>query len=170
MKKLLLSALLLLAFTTTNAQNKFSVDVNYPFLIGDNSTSDALNGTIDLGVKWNFIHISKLDLGLGVDYGYLNGDTFDGNASYVKPKVNAEIKILKLSPYAQLGYTFVNTSFDGGGSASNDGINATIGLKWHIFIPKLYINAAYDYTSFSDGDGSYEKSFAIGKIGIGLQL
>lgn len=180
MKKisLLISAvLILLVFDNAIGQhNKFSIDINLPKTSGDSFIEDDYDGITSLGLKYNVLNISKLDIGFSANIGVLNKP--DVNVFMFKPRVSTEIKVWKINPYLGVGYAFFNFSEDPTGTGigevdkSKNGVNLNVGLKFHL-ISKLYINFGIDYTKFraeDEIDNEYYRNVKIFDLGIGIQL
>ena len=104
---------------------KWSVEANYPISIGVGLGNDA-SGVIDFGVKYRFLDFNIVKIGAGINAGVYTEDTkdyrdpssydFTGTHWLIQPKVFAEFAIpgvKRLHPSIGLGYTFVQSKYDG---------------------------------------------------------
>ena len=162
--------------------NKLSIDLNVPIQpFGDNFIRQNYDGIIDMGLKYNFLNVSKIDFGISSDialFDMVDASMFDTRTKLImfRPRISGEIKISKLNPYAGIGYSLLYFNvvdkpddFDN----TSDGLNFNVGLKFHI-MSKLYLNLGYDFIKIrTEGNiinNSYNRNIQILDLGFGLQL
>ena len=192
--KLRILFLFLLFSLFSNAQtSKFSVEAAYPLPIDQNFLGDHFNGIGDLGLKYRIKNLQVINIGVSV-----NGSmyTYDDTVSFaelpvsdfkttlymIQPRAWAEInlkKIIKIHPFAGIGYTFLmaKRDFDSDAysddSTSQSGVNLNVGLSYDIF-PKVYLFGSYDYTMLTELDGApsttYNTKASVLKLGVGVRL
>jgi opacity protein-like surface antigen len=183
MKRLAILFSLTSLFFTTNSiaqNNRFSIDLNALKLVGDNYISNNYKSNIDIGVKYNFFNISKLDIGLSGNFAMVSKSGPDVNLLMIRPRISTEIKVWKISPYFGIGYSYyyfqnlVDSSIPSAEHVDNsrDGLNVNLGFKVYI-IPKLYLNFGYDFVKLR-AEGryyiSYNTNFPMLDFGIGYQF
>ncbi|MBT9186873.1 outer membrane beta-barrel protein [Zobellia russellii] len=205
MKKIyFLSALIFFLSASLFAQDhKWSVEANYPFSSGDDLGNDA-KGIIDLGVKYRFLDFNIVKIGAGINTGIYKADTKDFNdpSSYdytethwlIKPEVFAEFSIpgaKKLHPSIGLGYTFVESKYDGvfdygpneppfpGAhkiTESEGGINVNLGLSYDItkrFFLKTQVDLIRNVADKTKGEGETLRNIehiSLIKVGVGFRF
>ncbi|WP_289037967.1 outer membrane beta-barrel protein [uncultured Zobellia sp.] len=170
MKKIyFLSVLIFFLGASLFAQDyKWSVEANYPLSVGDELGNDA-PGIIDLGVKYRFLDFNIVKVGAGINAGVFKENIndqvnptnvdFDETNWLIQPKVFAEFNIpavQKLHPSIGLGYTFIESKYDGfisnqsyKNTVSSGGINLNLGLSYDI-TNRLFLQAQYDYVRDND--------------------
>jgi hypothetical protein len=177
MKRVFIVGLLIISCFKGFSQNsKLSLDINYPIPVGDNFIGKNYNGIFDLGIKYNFVKISKFRLGMSANIGQLvfHSD-IPVKALMMKPRINAELTFGKLIPYAGIGYSFFNYNVDSNSSdidKTNDGININLGLKFNI-VSKVYLNFGFDFIKFRTEEmvnNSYNRNIEIFEIGVGIGI
>jgi len=128
MKKLYILTILGFFFSATIvAQDKeWSVEVNYPFSVGD-VINNVAPGVIDLGIKYRFLDLNTVKIGAGLNVGAFNTNLIDTSDIMlfdieetnwlIQPKIFAELnipRIPKLHPrfFLQVQYDYVRTKGD----------------------------------------------------------
>ncbi|WP_298474845.1 hypothetical protein [uncultured Maribacter sp.] len=104
---------------------KWSVEANYPLSVGDELGNDA-PGIADVGIKYRFLDFNIVKIGAGINTGvfkeniksYTDPKTYDFDETnwIIQPKIFAEFTIpgiRKLRPSIGLGYSFIETKYDG---------------------------------------------------------
>lgn len=164
MKLKLLFLFIIFSSVTIYAQDyKWSVEVNYPISVGDKLGNDD-TGIIDVGVKYRFLDLNLVKIGVGANVGLFRDNivigflpetyNFDETDWLIQPKIFAEFKVPTLekwSPSIGLGYTFVETRLKDnldignvGGSYSTGDLNLSLGLSYDIS-KRFFAQAQYDY-------------------------
>lgn len=177
---------------------KWSVEANYPISVGDGLGNDN-PGIVDLGLKYRFVDLNIVALGVGVNAGVFhdniksyteNGSDFDETNLFIHPKVFAEFNIPglnELRPSIGLGYTIVRSKFDGtlgnfadspeeaiiSATNSDGGLNLNLGLSYDIS-KRFYIQAQYDYIRlnqrFDDSQRNRNLDLGLLKFGFGFRF
>ncbi|WP_419213322.1 outer membrane protein [Maribacter sp. X9] len=177
MKRLLLiSALTLSTYFLHSQDQKWSLEANYPLNLVDGSASgiNNLNGILDLGLKYRFIELGPVNLGMGLNTSFLkknNNFTFgtpDSNdlgydykakTYLLQPKLFMEMPIpglTKLKPQLGIGYSVVfdDTYFKDGetvvfdNSETDGALNLNLGLSYDIS-SRIFIQIQYDYLNIA---------------------
>ncbi len=172
-KTFLLSVFILLLIISSqiNAQtNKLSFDLNFIKPFGNNFIGENHNELgLGVGVKYNFIDISKLNIGVSENVGLIG----DSDILTFNTGLSMETRILKFSPYIGLGYSFFSYSMEYVSEKSNDGPTINLGLKFHI-LPKLFANISYDFVKFRVKEPAvdipYNRNIQLFNLGVGFQL
>ncbi|WP_116771689.1 outer membrane protein [Maribacter litoralis] len=179
MKRLLLTSFLVLTSIITNAQDqKWSVEANYPLNVSDDLGFSELNGVVDLGIKYRFVELGAVNIGVGISAAYLKNqdewtyfdqENVNVNNDYkvkkllIQPKVFAELAIpgfAKLKPQIALGYSIVKDDYyykSGNNSevdnnSTDGGLNLNLGLSYDIS-NRFFIQIQYDYLNVNvNGD------------------
>ncbi|MGB5436518.1 MAG: outer membrane beta-barrel protein [Maribacter sp.] len=177
---------------------KWSVEANYPISVGDGLGNDN-PGIVDLGLKYRFVDLNIVTLGIGVNAGIFhdninsftaNGSDFDETNLFIQPKAFAEFNIPglnKLRPSIGLGYTIVRSKYDGtigyfadspeeaiiSETNSDGGLNLNLGLSYD-FSTRFYIQAQYDYIRlnqrFDDSQRNKDLNLGLLKFGFGFRF
>lgn len=189
--KLLLGLLFLVSLTAFAQDKKWSVEANYPVSIAGDLGNDN-PGVIDLGIKYRFLDLKVAKIGAGFNVGVLSDrlqsfDGFNGMPSssdfretnwLFQPKLFSEFQIAgipKLRPSIGLGYTFINSHFEGraGGETFDDtntdsGFNFNVGLSYDLS-DKFFIQGQYDNIRHSPG---FRPDYNLGflKFGLGFRF
>jgi opacity protein-like surface antigen len=176
MKKTLLTFLIISSCLTGFSQNsRLFLDINLPFPIGDNFIGKNYKGVFDLGFKFNMVKISKLKLGISNNVGLLNYPQVPVHALMIKPRLNAELGLKKITPYAGIGYslfTYYYSPISPGIDKTNDGLNINFGLRYNL-ISIIYVKLDYDFIKFRTEkmvNTSYNRNIMILNAGIGIKL
>ncbi len=193
--KILLFSLVLCASFMVNAQDfRWSTEVNYPISVGDELGNDV-PGILDIGVKYRFLDLAFARLGVGINAGVYHDNIsspfpvpdpydFDETNWLIQPKAFIDFKIPaleKLTPFIGLGYTIIESKFDGDfPSEGNDvtetstdgGLNINLGLACDI-ANRFFIQMQYDYirNSMDLGDLPDQKqNLGYLKLGAGFRF
>ena len=192
MKQKLLLALLIFSIKSFSQDSKLSVEMNFPIPIDQNFIGKSYNGIIDIGAKYRFAEINKINIGASINGGILVNNTNENNGfqdfkvtSYlIQPKVFAELKIESISkfhPFAGFGYTFMifdasgtNNGFDvSDSSGTQSGINANFGIAYDI-TNRIFAEIQYDYVKLkADNEApntKFNTSVNLLKVGLGFRL
>lgn len=194
MKIKFLSALLLFSVISIAQTSKFSIEAAYPLPIDNYFLGDHFKGVADLGLKYRIKNLQVVNIGVSV-----NGSMFTYSDTYafaelpvtdfkttlymIQPRAYAEInlkKIIKIHPFAGIGYTFLmaKRDFDSNefedDSTTQSGPNLTLGLSYDIF-PKVYLFGSYDYIMLTELDSNipsttYNTKASVLKLGLGVRL
>ena len=196
MKKLYILTILGFFFSATIvAQDKeWSVEVNYPFSVGD-VINNVAPGVIDLGIKYRFLDLNTVKIGAGLNVGAFNTNLIDTSDIMlfdieetnwlIQPKIFAELnipRIPKLHPSIGFGYTFLESKYEGSFSNetinntySEGGFNANIGLSYDI-VKRFFLQVQYDYVR-TKGDYIFEEDIVVVKqnlefikLGVGFRF
>ncbi|RKN82673.1 outer membrane protein [Ulvibacterium marinum] len=158
-KKLLLGLLLLLSLQAISQDKNWSVEANYPILIGDDYLQDY-NGLLDLGLSYRFISLGIFDIGVGINGGIfrnVNGRNSNikvvGEEFYLQPRAFTELKLLRFRPSFGIGYSIWNSRLEVeengenviDSSDSDGGLNVNLGISYDI-TKSFFIKAQYDFT------------------------
>lgn len=191
MKFKILSLFLLFSLFSNAQTSKFCIEAAYPVPIDQNFLGDHFTGVGDLGLKYRIKNLQVINIGVSVngsmytysDQGYyedIGNDNFKTTLYLIQPRAWAEInlkKIIKIHPFAGIGYTFLMAKQDWEGlpdqSTSQSGVNLNLGLSYDIF-PKVYLFGSYDYTMLMELDGApsttYNTKASVLKLGVGVRL
>jgi hypothetical protein len=162
-------------FSGFSQNSKLHIDVNYPFPIGDNFIGKNYHGVIDLGIRYMPIKVSKIKLGISTNVGILNYPQIPVRVLMIKPRLNAELGLKKLTPYAGIGYSFFKYNYSStfpDTDKTNDGFNLNLGFRYNL-ISILYLKLDYDFIKFRIEqlpDISYNKNIMIINVGIGFSI
>ncbi len=159
-RKLLLAIVLLFTINGIAQDQRWSVEANYSVI-----PPEGLGGRdniTDLGLRYRFIDLEFVALGVGLNAGFSrlrvkdNVATLSDTKSYfVQPKVFAEFRIpgiKRLRPNVGLGYSIVNRDFESNLSAWNDtngGLNLNLGLSYDIS-KRFFVQVQYDFINLRD--------------------
>jgi hypothetical protein len=175
---------------TTFAQDKkWTMEANYPISIAGNLGNDN-PGVIDLGIEYRFLDLKVAKIGAGfnagVFYDKLQSGLFDPATSrdftetnwLFQPKLFSEFQIAgipKLRPSIGLGYTIINSHFEGraGGETFDDtntdsGFNFNVGLSYDLS-DKFFIQGQYDYKRYSQAPRP-DVDLGFLKFGLGFRF
>jgi hypothetical protein len=153
---------------------RLNVDVNIPFPVGHNIIEKDYNGVIDVGMKYNFIEISKLRFGISLNTGLIKNSDVSVSTLMLKPRLNAELEILKITPSVGVGYSVFKYFMDNpsGQDKTNDGLNFNFGIRYRI-ISVIYINFSCDVIKFRTekaiSNNNYD-NFKNFEIGLGISI
>lgn len=177
MKRFLLVMFLVMFTFCVSAQNKkWSVEANYPLNLVDGSASgiNNLDGILDLGLKYRFMELGPVNLGMGISTSFLKRtDNFNfGNQSnndlefvykaktyLLQPKLFIELPIpglTKLKPQFAIGYSIIfdDVYYDNGetpvfdDSETDGALNLNLGLSYDIS-SRIFIQLQYDYLNIA---------------------
>ena len=181
-KKLLFGILLVTSVYTFAQDQKWSVEANYPFNLTTNKAISSLNGVIDLGIKYRFLDLGPVNLGVGINgsllknydkFTYGNGNNNSVESDYraktflLQPKIFAELAIPgipKLKPQLALGYSVViddqyyknDDTIIYDDIVSDGGLNLNLGLSYDIS-KRFFVQVQYDYINiFRKGESVFE--------------
>mgnify|MGYP000176843661 FL=1 len=198
MKKKLLLGILLSTTVYTFAQDRnWSVDVNYPINLNGSGVLNGIDGTIDVGLKYRFLHTDIVHLGLAVSGGFTsdspgpnNSDTFKSRTYFFQPKIFAEFDlpiVSKLHPNVGLGYSVVSFNYSGSIGTTDfsnrgntdGGLNFEAGLSYDI-TSRFFVQAQYDLIRLQvkdevvfDGERvnfDFDESISRLKVGVGFRF
>ncbi|CAM4158092.1 outer membrane beta-barrel protein [Zobellia roscoffensis] len=174
---------------------KWSVEASYPISVGDEIGNDA-PGIIDVGVRYRFLDFNIVKIGAGINAGVFKKNIsdefepvftdFDETNWLIQPKVFAEFTIpgiQKLHPSVGLGYTYIESKFEGESYAfgsfentvSYGGLNLNLGVSYDI-TNRLFVQAQYDFVRYRDERNSegqeYTAEYNLGylKFGAGFRF
>lgn len=179
-QKICLTLLLtILTITTYSQDSKISTELNYPIPIDNNFIGENFNGIVDLGIKFRFVDLAPIKLGVSFNGGILNRKTeFQGAkvSNYIlQPRIFGELNlesIEKIHPHLGLGYTIMVFEF-AGGSDNQNGFNLNFGCSYD-FTEKFFAQLQYDYVKLGAEDNipntKFNTNVNILKIGIGFRL
>ncbi|MBT0608624.1 outer membrane beta-barrel protein [Aequorivita echinoideorum] len=189
-QNLLLTLLLIFTINTYSQDSKFSIEANYPITIDNNFLQDAY-GIVDIGLKYRFVELNPIKIGVSLNGGVLIDNSNQNNSPQdflvttyiIQPKVFGELNlesIEKLHPFLGLGYTFMNYQLSGsnngidvsGISENLSGFGLNLGVAYDIS-NKIFVQVQYDFTKLNIKDGPNEKfntNVNLLKIGIGLKI
>lgn len=167
------------------------MEANYPISIAGNLGNDN-PGFIKLGIKYRFLDLKVAKIGEGFNAGVLTDNiiSFDGfdrmpsssdfrETNWLfQPKLFSEFQIAgipKLRTSIGLGYTFINSHFEGraGGETldagnSESGFNFNVGLSYD-FSDKFFIQGQYDYIRYSQAPRP-DVDLGFLKFGLGFRF
>ena len=174
---------------------KWSVEANYPISVGDEIGNDA-PGLLDFGIKYRFLDLKIVKIGAGINAGVFKKNIsddfkpvftdFDETNWLIQPKVFAEFTIpgiQKLHPSVGLGYTFIESKFEGesfnlgsfDNTESSGGINLNVGLSYDI-AKRFFLQAQYDYIrekdtyNYEGQDLKVKRDLGYLKFGVGFRF
>jgi hypothetical protein len=181
-KHYFLSILLVLLFYTLSAQDKkWSVEASYPISVGDEFDLDG-RAILDLGVRYRFLEFGNFELGASLNASMFYSDTqftagsfegellFDYNQSHIflQPRIFLEPHIPGLDwlhPSIGLGYTWDFYKFSGISASENSdfsdtegGLNINLGISYDVY-RNWFLQLQYDYIRL-------EKEFSDDNIGL----
>jgi outer membrane protein W len=190
-QSLLLAVLFVFTINSFSQNSKFSIEANYPILIDNNFIGEDAYGIIDVGLKYRFIELNPVKIGISINGGVLvdNSNQNKSPQDYlittyiIQPKMFAEFdieSIEKLHPFLGIGYTFLNFQLSG----SNKGIDVSgesdnlsgFGLNFGIIYDltnKMFIHAQYDFTKLNVDDVpdiKFNTNVNLLKVGIGFRI
>jgi len=197
MKKFLFTSILIFTLFFVQAQDqKWSIEANYPVMLNDNNINNS-SAAIDIGLKYRLVNIPLVNLGIGINSGFIFDKSNDSSLDYknntyiIQPQVFGEFKLPfapKLHPLVGMGYSIVsqNVSGDFGSgdftysSGADGGFNINLGATYDI-TKSFFVNANYDYINllvkddYEDANGqvmSFENKIKLDrlKIGVGFRL
>lgn len=188
MKLKLLSITLFIFSIASVAQNqKLSIEASYPFSSNNNIEDGSLKGVVDFGLKYRFIQLNALQLGVSLNATAVNDSesfvneldpmlNFSAKATglFFHSKIFAEFNIKsidKLHPTIGIGYTHGTAELSISSLGNNitekdttNGIGFTIGTLYD-FSSKFFGLVQYD-ASFLSKDFEL---FAL-RLGIGFRI
>ena len=192
-QKLLLALLLIFSIKSFSQYSKFSLELNYPIPIDDNLIGRNYNGIIDAGLKYRFVNLDFMNIGVSLNAGmYKNTkddrvQPFDVTTYIFSPRIYSEFNIKslpKFHPSVGLGYSILNSQADVdrfnnqnnlsvSSSESENGINLNFGIAYDI-TRKLFAQVQYDFIKIGVDnevpDIKYNTNINILKIGLGYRL
>ncbi|WP_282160081.1 outer membrane protein [Ulvibacterium marinum] len=166
-KKLLLGLLLLLSLQAISQDKNWSVEANYPILLGDDYL-DEYNGLLDLGLNYRFVRLGVFEIGAGINGGIFqnkNGRNsniiVDGKAFYIQPRVFTELHLRRFRPSFGIGYSIWNEDIEADligdnfepfdYNDTNGGLNINLGVSFDI-TKHFFVKAQYDFTRLNIRD------------------
>ena len=192
-KKLLLGLLLLLSQQAISQDKNWSVEANYPILLGDDYLQDY-NGLLDLGLNYRFISLGIFDIGVGINGGLFRNDNgrnsnfrIIGEAFYLQPRAFTELKLARFRPSLGVGYSIWNSGVEveengeiiSDNSDSNGGLNVNLGISYDI-TKRFFVKVQYDFTrlnvrdTFEQGGEAFDveinENVDIIKLGVGFRF
>lgn len=194
-QKLILAALLILAIKSFSQNSKVSLELNYPITIDENFIGKNSNGVVDAGIKFRFVKLDVVNIGLSFNVGiYRNSkedrvQPFDVTTYIFSPRIYTEFNIksmTKFHPSVGLGYSIVNAKADENlnrfnsqndlfveSTQSVSGINLNLGLLYDL-THKLFVQVQYDFIKVGVDNGvpdiTYNTNINLFKIGIGYRF
>ena len=192
-QKLLLTFLLIFTIKAFSQDSKFSIELNYPIPIDDNLIGRNYNGIVDAGIKYRFVNLDYMNVGVSFNAGmYKNSKNdrvqpFDVTSYIFSPRIYSEFKIKsisKLRPYVGLGYSILKFKADVdrfnsqnnlsiSSSESENGINLNFGIAYDL-TNQLFAQIQYDFIKIGVNseipDIKYNTNINILKIGLGYRL
>lgn len=197
LKFILIASLVLMAQFSFSQESKFSAEANFPFSVGNNYFGKDYSGIIDLGVKYRFLELSKINIGISVNGSYFKKKAERYIPSYpseqqdpykaseinnftILPRLFAEMNIEslpKFRPFIGLGYSVLifNAASNSGQATSSKtltGINGNLGVSY-MLTTKLFAQVLYDYIQLSDEKDHGQpdaNNISILKLGMGIML
>jgi len=189
--KLLLGLLFLLSIQAFSQEKKWSVEANYPLILGDDYPF-GYDGLADLGIKYRIKSFGLFNIGAGVNTGLLvrhsrSFEDLKGRLFYIQPTVFTEMNLNKFHPFVGLGYSFWNENVTGKLDAQNEvdfheslgGLNVNVGLSYDI-TKSIFVKAQYDYTRLRANDTfnlegqnvDFKRKENVGflKFGVGIRF
>ncbi|NAS32836.1 outer membrane beta-barrel protein [Flavobacteriaceae bacterium R38] len=192
MKKTFLALLLIFTVKSFSQDSKLSLELNYPIPVDNNFLGENYTGVIDFGVKFRFVDLNPVNLGVAlnggilVDNDNLSNEFVNSNITIytVQPKLFAELDLEALKrfhPTIGLGYSFL--IFDGLASISDfglfelndtrNGFNFNLGVAYDI-TDRLFAQVQYDFIRLDVDDDvpdtKFNTNINILKIGIGYRF
>ena len=180
--------------STYGQDRNSSLELNYPFAIGDNFFEFSYVGIVDVGFDYRIAEAGLVDLWIGFNTGiFKSGDRMDDPNLEVlafdfKPALIVELNtpgIDKLHPAIGVGYNAVMFTFVGNNPVdpnanralideeTRGGINAHFRLAYDI-AERWFVQAQYDFTKLSRrGDVpniSFNTNVNTIRIGVGLRI
>jgi opacity protein-like surface antigen len=163
--------------------NRIELGVFHPLAIGDNFLEQGYNGFIGVDAKFVYAKPGILRCKIGADASWIKDDgvlAAADNIYKVTPKLvfGLAIPIVKLEPYANLGYGFyfVNGQNGNGNSVSFeddvlDGFTIGLGINWTI-AKWFYIDANYQFSKINQDtfDSAFYENIEFINIGVGIRL
>jgi len=171
--------------------SKYSIEANYPIPIGNNFLGEDAYGIIDVGLKYRFVALNPVKIGISINGGVLvdNSNQNKSPQDYlittyiIQPKMFAELDIAsieKLHSFLGIGYTFVNVQLSGsnngmdvsGESDSLNGFSLNFGIIYDLTY-KVFIQAQYDFTKLNIDDVpdiEFNTNVNLLKVGIGFRI
>jgi|TARA_B110000091_G_C13527043_1_gene354780 opacity protein-like surface antigen len=190
-QNLLVGLLLIFTLNAFSQDSKFSLEVNYPIAIDQNFLGEDSYGIIDLGLKYRFVELNPVKLGISLNGGVLVDNSNQNNSPQdflvttyiIQPKIFAELNIESIEnfrPFIGLGYTFMNFQLSGsnngmdvsGESDKLNGFGLNFGITYDIS-RKIFIQAQYDFTKLNVDDVpdiKFNTNVNLLKIGIGFRI
>ena len=189
--KLLLGLLILLSFQVFSQDKKWSIEANYPLILGDDYP-EGYDGLADLGLKYRIKSFGLFNIGAGVNTGLLvrhsrSFENLKGRLFYIQPTVFTEIYLNRFHPFVGLGYSFLNENITGKLDAETEvdfsedlsGLNANFGLSYDI-TKSIFVKAQYDYSRLrsnetfniegQDVDVNRKENLGFLKLGVGIRF
>ena len=190
-QNLLVGLLLIFTLNAFTQDSKFSLEANYPITIDQNFLGEDSYGIIDLGLKYRFVELNPLKLGISINGGVLVDNSNQNNSPQdflvttyiIQPKIFAEFNIQSIEnfhPFIGLGYTFMNFQLSGsnngmdvsGESDKLSGFGLNFGIAYDIS-RKIFIQAQYDFTKLNVDDVpdiKFNTNVNLLKLGIGFRI
>lgn len=192
MKKITILLLFVVALETL-AQEKASVELNYPIPTGENFMGNY-KGLIDVGFKYRFSDKTDFVFGASLNINYLTYSLnepdirFDTKNYNFQPRLFGELKLKGLPrfhPALGLGYTFMKFTSKGNAFTGEDpenidesqslsGINYNISFSFDI-TKKMFAQLQYDgikigNTPLGVPDNKYNTTANLIKLGLGYRF
>ncbi len=188
--------LLFVGSLTAFSQNqRFSVELNYPYPVGDHFIAENYNGIIEAGFKYYTFSLRPVKLGISINGGYIKdseGDRFDPfyvDLYTIQPRLFGELHVEALRrfhPSVGVGYSFFifntlpNYGFGGEGTPEAEGsvitekgLNLNVGLSYDIST-RFFVQVQYDFVKLNaEGevlDMPYNTNIAFLKAGFGYRF
>ncbi len=195
-QRFLLIFLLIISIKSFSQDSKLSVELNYPFPIGDNFLGKNYIGIIDAGVKYRFLNLDVIKVGASLNSGIyaISGSsvlsqTTDVYTFSFSPRVCAEFNIKSiplLHPYLGIGYSIMhfrcyNTGINEGEFISGKtltvinqhGINLNMGFTIDIN-SQLFAQLQYDFIRLKNKEDelntNYNRNISLLKVGLGYRF
>lgn len=186
-KKIILLLALLCSIHTFSQISRFSIEANFPIVIGNNFFNENFDGIIDLGVKYRFVNTKIINIGTAINGGIFQNDTnldigINASSFTIQPRVFAELNLLltKFRPFVALGYSFFIFNVDVANELNNfndsdtqNGFNANFGFAYDI-LKKLFVQIQYNFITLTTDNTipntSFNRNLGIIKLGVGLRL
>ena len=192
MKKIITLLLVFLSFPIL-AQDKASVELNYPIPTGDNFVSNY-TGVLDIGFKYRFANKEDFTFGVSLNANYLTysydnpGINFKTQNYNFQPRLFGELKLKgvpRLHPALGVGYTFMQFSSSGSGNTGEDIVNLDVserlsGFNFNVsfsfdLTKKMFAQVQYDAIkigSTPEGvpDTKYNTNASLIKLGLGYRF
>ena len=172
---------------------KWNVEANYSIIPEEGFGGD--HNIIELGIKYRFMDLEFLQLGLGINSGYSQNVfdelNIDGKVKryYFQPRLFSEFNIPgleRLRPTIGLGYSIMNEDSsvisigeDVSGNTTNGGFNFNLGLTYDIS-DRFFIQAQYDFINLNVRDEftfqgevikpNYNEKLNNLKVGVGFRF
>lgn len=184
-----MACLAIVVFVGRAQETKMTLELNYPKTVGGNAFQELFDGRGDIGIKYRFVDLGKVHIGLAYNSGWyqnhLKGENtdFKVNGYTLEPKVffeyhDEENKLFR--PYIGLGYNWIR--FDAKGMINNftptladdwdSGLAANAGLAFWLN-NNLFVQSVLSYTYIKTNnviDTDYTDHIFVIKFGMGYNF